>query len=340
MVRTNYPMRNIFNQILLELHYCSPQNFVGVYQDAYLEDMEERINSQLIETEREVEAATDESFAELLNRRRKEAEDALRVTVTEQQKLLEESENISGELQMTMRNVALLNSRAKEATCRRDGVAHGLLLIQTSISTLWQERQQIRRQKMESLRWLERWKSRGQIGAAHYNESFKIAQGGFGIIYKREMLGRTVAIKKFHQHNVQGPTEFHREVQILSSLQHPPAYLSYLQQLATSAINKSAKQYIKYTLTVGKQCHGVTAATGSGACNRDSFVRTSTIEAIRKAAKEGLISSSLDDLALDIPSAKAMFQSFVPKAISEGWLDASFTKPVVKMGNSKLKMRG
>jgi hypothetical protein len=171
---------------------------------------------------------------------RKEAEVALRDTILEQQKLLEENEHISGELQMTMRNVALLDSRAKETTRRRDEAAHELLLIQTSISTLWQERQQIRRQKMEALRWLERWKSRGQIGAAHYNgvigfaeelpelaefslsdienatcnfsESFKIAQGGFGCIFKGEMLGRTVAIKKFHQQNVQGPAEFHREV--------------------------------------------------------------------------------------------------------------------------------
>ncbi|KAF5732185.1 hypothetical protein HS088_TW18G00876 [Tripterygium wilfordii] len=56
-----------------------------------------------------------------------------------------------------------------------------------------------------------------------------------------------------------------------------------------------------------------------------------------EAAEEGLISSSqmakgfarlaesLDDLALDIPSAKTLFQSLVPKAISEGWLDTSFT---------------
>ncbi|KAK9995536.1 hypothetical protein SO802_020222 [Lithocarpus litseifolius] len=36
---------------------------------------------------------------------------------------------------------------------------------------------------------------------------------------------------------------------------------------------------------------------------------------------------SLDDLALDIPSAKTLFQSLVPKAISEGWLDSSFAKP-------------
>ncbi|KAK6123604.1 hypothetical protein DH2020_042657 [Rehmannia glutinosa] len=59
---------------------------------------------------------------------------------------------------------------------------------------------------------------------------------------------------------------------------------------------------------------------------------------LKEAADEGLISSSqmakgftrlaesLDDLALDIPSAKKLFQSIVPQAISEGWLDASFAK--------------
>lgn len=173
---------------------------------------------------------------------RKKAEDVLRFTVLEQQKLLEESGVISRELQMTMRNVALLDSRAKEATRMRDEAAHELSLIQASISTLWQERHQIRRQKMEAFRWLERWKTRGQVRAAHYNgvigfaeelpelaefslsdiqnatcsfsKSFEIAQGGFGRIYKGEMLGRTVAIKKFHQHNVQGPAEFHREVSL------------------------------------------------------------------------------------------------------------------------------
>ncbi|KAJ6375438.1 hypothetical protein OIU77_000425 [Salix suchowensis] len=59
---------------------------------------------------------------------------------------------------------------------------------------------------------------------------------------------------------------------------------------------------------------------------------------LKEASEEGLISSSqmakgfarlaesLDDLALDIPSAKSLFQSLVPKAIAEGWLDASFMK--------------
>lgn len=56
---------------------------------------------------------------------------------------------------------------------------------------------------------------------------------------------------------------------------------------------------------------------------------------LKEAAEEGLISSSqmakgflrlaeaLDDLSLDIPSAKLTFQSLVPRAISEGWLEPS-----------------
>ncbi|XP_020690190.1 uncharacterized protein LOC110105147 [Dendrobium catenatum] len=60
---------------------------------------------------------------------------------------------------------------------------------------------------------------------------------------------------------------------------------------------------------------------------------------LEEAAEEGLISSSqmikgfyrlaesLDDLTLDIPSAQAIFQQLVPKAISQGWLDPSFKFP-------------
>ena len=69
------------------------------------------------------------------------------------------------------------------------------------------------------------------------------------------------------------------------------------------------------------------------------------LKLLKEAAEEGLISSSqmvkgfsrleevLDDLALDIPSAKTQFQSLVPKAISEGWLDASFLKPSSEDGD-------
>ncbi|KAF2314144.1 hypothetical protein GH714_023692 [Hevea brasiliensis] len=68
------------------------------------------------------------------------------------------------------------------------------------------------------------------------------------------------------------------------------------------------------------------------------------LKLLKEASEEGLISSSqmlkgftrltesLDDLALDIPSAKSLFQFLVPKAIAEGWLDASFLKTSSKDG--------
>lgn len=68
------------------------------------------------------------------------------------------------------------------------------------------------------------------------------------------------------------------------------------------------------------------------------------LKLLKEAADEGLISSSqmakgfarleesLDDLALDIPSARNLFQSIVPVAISEGWLDASFMKSLGEGG--------
>jgi hypothetical protein len=73
------------------------------------------------------------------------------------------------------------------------------------------------------------------------------------------------------------------------------------------------------------------------------------LKLLKEAAEEGLISSSqmvkgfsrlaegLDDLALDIPSAKALFQSFVPKAIFEGWLDASFANPAGEDGELQVE---
>ncbi|OAY65343.1 Programmed cell death protein 4 [Ananas comosus] len=57
---------------------------------------------------------------------------------------------------------------------------------------------------------------------------------------------------------------------------------------------------------------------------------------LKEASEEGLISSSqmtkgfsrltesLDDLSLDIPSAKSLFENLLQKAASEGWLDPSF----------------
>ncbi|KAG8388513.1 hypothetical protein BUALT_Bualt02G0133400 [Buddleja alternifolia] len=79
------------------------------------------------------------------------------------------------------------------------------------------------------------------------------------------------------------------------------------------------------------------------------------VKLLKEAADEGLFSTSqmmkgfarlaesVDDLALDIPSAKDMFQSLVSQAISGGWLDPSYLKSSdedeVKPNNNDEKLR-
>lgn len=158
----------------------------------------------------------------------------------EQERMLEEKEELSRNIRNTMRNIAFLDSRVHEANRRSEEASGEVKQIQTSIAALCQEKQGIQRQKMEAIRWLERWRSHRQAGAANYNgligsveellklaefslsdlqtatcnfsESFKIGQGGYGCVYKGEMLGRTVAIRKLHPHNMQGQSEFQQEV--------------------------------------------------------------------------------------------------------------------------------
>ncbi|KAF5930872.1 hypothetical protein HYC85_031745 [Camellia sinensis] len=237
---------------------------------------EESLHAQLTEIRIEVKASRDEAFPEFLKRKnletraveaiskvkalesahaheiklRKDAEDALKMTIQEQEKLLEEREEVTRELHMAMRNIALLDSRAQEANRRREEAAGELELIQTSIAALQHEKQKIRRQKMEATHWLDRWKSRGQAGGGanyiglfgfnedsselaefsladlqtatcNFSESFKIGQSGYGCVYKGEMLDRTVAIKKLNPHTMQRQSEFQQEVQVLGKLRHP-----------------------------------------------------------------------------------------------------------------------
>ncbi|OMO67754.1 hypothetical protein CCACVL1_20337 [Corchorus capsularis] len=238
-------------------------------------DEEENLYSRLREVSMEAEASKNEALAESSKcqklesqameafsklkdfesahirevKLRKEVDEALRTTMEEQEKLIKVKEEVTRELQKTMRNVALLNSRAQQANHRHDEATGELKFLRASIATLQQEKQRIRQQKMEAVRWLERWRSRGQAGTAacngfiglvedlpelaefsladvqsatcNFSESFKIGKGGHGCVYKGEMLGRTVAIKKLYPHNMQGQSEFQQEAQVLSKLQHP-----------------------------------------------------------------------------------------------------------------------
>ncbi|KAG9444673.1 hypothetical protein H6P81_016013 [Aristolochia fimbriata] len=190
--------------------------------------------------------AYDASFAHEAELRR-EVEEELRTTKEEHERLLKQRDEAKQELDLTMRNIALLETRAQEAGRHRNGATRELNLVQASITALRRERKKIRRQRHEAMFHLDKcWDFRLSKALKHekllgftdeslaefslsdlqtatcdFSESFKIGQGGYGRVYKGEILDVTVAIKKFHPDNMQGRTEFQQEVQVLRELKHP-----------------------------------------------------------------------------------------------------------------------
>ncbi|KAF9599315.1 hypothetical protein IFM89_036613 [Coptis chinensis] len=152
----------------------------------------ESFYNQMLNSWAEAETTKKEAFSELLKRRRleyeaveainkvkaievarayevqlrKEVEKKLRTTRRELEKILEEREDASRELQRTMQNVAVLDSLVKEVNCRQNESARELKLIKMSLTAVRHEKKSIHRQKEEALQHLEWWRSRGQVRAS------------------------------------------------------------------------------------------------------------------------------------------------------------------------------
>ncbi|CAI5465475.1 unnamed protein product, partial [Closterium sp. Yama58-4] len=54
-----------------------------------------------------------------------------------------------------------------------------------------------------------------------YEESNLLGRGSFGMVFRGEMLGCKVAVKRLEGQGWQGPEEFHMEVEVLSRMRHP-----------------------------------------------------------------------------------------------------------------------
>ncbi|XP_042511611.1 U-box domain-containing protein 33-like isoform X2 [Macadamia integrifolia] len=236
---------------------------------------EEMLYNQLEEVMRLAETLKGEAFAELVkcknleaeafeainkvkvfdaacareSKLREEVEDILRITRQQQQKLLEQREEVTRDLQKMMTNVSVLDIHLRRSTHRREEAAGELKFIQESLATLQDERDKLQQQKEEAMCQLEQCRSRGHTGVPNcdrfiqfcneshefteftlsdlqtatcdFSESFKIGEGGYGCVYKGEIFNQSVAVKKLHPYNIQCQSEFQQEVLVLSKLQHP-----------------------------------------------------------------------------------------------------------------------
>lgn len=144
------------------------------------------------------------------------------------------------ERESTIKNLAILDDRARELTHCEGEATVQFDSIMSSIAVLELENQKIRHQKDEYVQQIEKLKfipqrkskicnnfiglgsdsldfkefplSDLQTATFGFSDTLIIEQGGNACVYKGEMLNKTVAIKKFHHHSVQAQREFQQEV--------------------------------------------------------------------------------------------------------------------------------
>ncbi|XP_073040276.1 U-box domain-containing protein 33-like isoform X2 [Primulina eburnea] len=169
--------------------------------------------------------------------------------IQEQEKLLKERDKMTCQLQKTVQSISLLESRARETNLRCEEVSGELKFMQASIASVRQEKQKLRRQKNEEMKFVDRWRgdkpnddsdqriltgfaadasrlpefslSDLEIATCNFSESFRVGKGSYGTVYKGELEGKTVAVKKLHSYNMQRPTEFHKIAQVFAKIRNP-----------------------------------------------------------------------------------------------------------------------
>lgn len=179
---------------------------------------------------------------------REELERLFRTVKQQREELLHQRNDAMKALQNALRTNASLDVHSQEVASRGDKAAAKLELIESSIETLRLELQKVQWQREESVLRPEKWRSGHviypscskyfgfgrkpfsflefslpdlQTATCEFSESFKLGQGGYGCLYKGEMLNRSVTIKKLHPYNIQSQLEYQKEIDVLGKLRHP-----------------------------------------------------------------------------------------------------------------------
>ncbi|XP_020577835.1 U-box domain-containing protein 57-like isoform X2 [Phalaenopsis equestris] len=176
-------------------------------------------------------------------------EDRILATKLEQIVLMNQKEEITKELQSATKNLAILDDCVREIIHHEDEATSQFDSVMSSIAALKLENQKIQHERDEYVQQIGRLRlqnhkkfkicnkfiglgsdsldlkefllSELETATFGFSDNFLIGQVGHGCVYKGEMMNRSVAIKKFHHHSVQGQREFQKEVFVFSKLRHP-----------------------------------------------------------------------------------------------------------------------
>ncbi|KAL8111318.1 hypothetical protein AgCh_019144 [Apium graveolens] len=185
--------------------------------------------------------SSESSYAEEL-RRKQEIEEALASGKEEIEKLKPELHEVKKELQLALEQKSSLELKIKNSDKMMEDLEEKIYKAVELLQSYKKEKDELLVERENALGLAKELRKKyaeytsiehmttfcDQISLKEIEEathnfdlSLKIGEGGYGSIYRGVLRHTQVAIKVLHSDSSQGPSEFQREVNVLSKLRHP-----------------------------------------------------------------------------------------------------------------------
>ncbi|KAI8528102.1 hypothetical protein RHMOL_Rhmol12G0125300 [Rhododendron molle] len=175
-------------------------------------------------------------------RQRKETEEALLRGREDLEKLKQQVDVVLDELRISMEQRSSLKTQIANSEKMVQELEHKMFSAVELLQKYKKQRDELHAERDKALKVAEELrKNQGEAASntiapqlfsdfslaeiegatRNFDNSLKIGEGGYGSIYKGLLRHTEVAIKMPHPNSLQGPSEFQKEVNILSNLRHP-----------------------------------------------------------------------------------------------------------------------
>ncbi|XP_071715458.1 U-box domain-containing protein 33-like isoform X2 [Rutidosis leptorrhynchoides] len=210
-------------------------------RDAFEESLKRRkAEKDAIEAKRRVRAS-ENLYAEEL-RRRREINETLEKTKEEHDYIKKELDEVAEELRISLEQKSFLESQIADCDHAVQELEQKMYSAVELLQNYKKERDELQIECDNTLRLIEELREKQAEEASNSSVSYfytefsfseikdatrnfdpflKIGEGGYGSIYRGFIRHTEVAIKMLHANSLQGPSEFHQEVNVLSKLRHP-----------------------------------------------------------------------------------------------------------------------
>ncbi|KAK1376874.1 U-box domain-containing protein 33 [Heracleum sosnowskyi] len=185
--------------------------------------------------------ASESSYAEEV-KCKKEIEEALASRIEEIKKLKPELEEVKKELQLALEQKLSLELKIKNSDKMMEDLEEKIFSTVDLLECYKKEKDELLVERETALGLAEELRKKQveytsnecmttfndvfslteiEEATRNFDPSLKIGEGGYGSIYRGVLHHTQVAIKVLHSDSSQGPSEFEREVNVLSKLRHP-----------------------------------------------------------------------------------------------------------------------